>query len=381
MIYFDNGATSWPKPESVYKAVDKCMREYCANPGRGGHAMSIASGMVVMEARENLTKLFNIKNPLNISFTKNATEALNIAIKGFLKKGDHVITSSMEHNSVMRPLKTLEKEGFIELTIIKGDDFGRIDPLDFQKVIKKNTKLIVTTLSSNVNGTILPVEEIGKIAKESGIEYLLDASQGAGSLQVDVEKIKCSMLAFPGHKGLLGPQGTGGLYVAEGVKLMPLMTGGTGSNSEIPFQPEIMPDALESGTLNTPGIAGLSTGCHFILDEGIDKILEHKANILKYIYEGLHDIKYINVYSLPNVKENSGIISLKMDEVDNSEIAYVLDKVYNIAIRSGLHCAPSAHETIGTLSSGLIRISPGYFNTLEEAELVIKAFQEISENL
>ncbi len=379
MIYFDNAATSWPKPEKVYKAVDRCMREYCANPGRGGHSMTIKSGMAVMEARENLARLFNIKNPLSIAFSKNATEALNTAIRGFLKQGDHVITTSMEHNSVIRPLRTLEKQGIIEVSIIKGDEFGRIDPASFKKEIKSNTSLFVSTLSSNVNGTILKVEDFGKLAKENGIAFLLDASQGAGSMFIDIERIGCNMMAFPGHKGLLGPQGTGGLYVSEEIKLLPLTTGGTGSSSEIPFQPEIMPDNLESGTLNTPGIVGLSAGCEYIEEIGMTNIINKKTDILKHLYYGLSEIKEIKHFSLPT--ENSGIISFRMNGVDNSELAYVLDKAYNIAVRAGLHCAPYAHETFGSMDTGLIRLSPGVFNTKEEADIVIKAFFEISENL
>ncbi|MCX7923445.1 MAG: aminotransferase class V-fold PLP-dependent enzyme [Clostridia bacterium] len=381
MIYLDNAATSYPKPEKVYSEINRCMREYCANPGRGGHSMSIASGSAVLEVREIIGAFFNFANPMQLCFTKNATEALNVAIKGLLESGDHVITTSMEHNSVLRPLKTLERDSGIELTILHGNDYGEIAPEDVKKSIKKNTKLIACTLSSNVNGIVMPVKELGKLARESGIIFLVDASQGAGSIKIDVNEMNIDVLAFPGHKGLLGPQGIGGLYVGDDVKLKPIMQGGTGSSSENLYQPEVMPDILESGTLNTPGIVGLGCGIGFINSFGIDSLKVYKYELIKRLHEGLSEMKQIKLYSKNDIKNNSGIVALNVDGVDSTEVSYVLDKAYGIATRAGLHCAPLAHERLGTLKTGIVRLSVGCFNTLEEIDLTIKAFNEIVSSL
>lgn len=381
MIYLDNAATSYPKPEKVYEEINKCMREYCANPGRGGHAMSIASGKAVLEAREILSEFFNCKNSMQLSFTKNATEALNIAIKGCLRPGDHVITTCMEHNSVIRPLRTLERDLGIEITLIKGDEFGEIDPEEVRKAIGKNTKLIVSTLSSNVNGIIMPVKEIGRIARESGVLFLLDGSQGAGSIRIDVEDMNIDLLAFPGHKGLMGPQGIGGLYVREGVSIDPLLQGGTGSNSEYVYQPDFMPDLLESGTLNTPGIVGLGAGVDFINGFGIRNIQLHKHQLVKRLHEGIEELKGVKIYNKKDMENNSGIVAMNFTEADSTEVSYVLDKVYGIATRAGLHCSPVSHGILGTVKSGIVRFSVGCFNTLEEIDRTLEALREIASNL
>lgn len=381
MIYLDNAATSYPKPEKVYEEINKCLREYCANPGRGGHAMSIASGKAVLDAREILSEFFNCRNSMQLSFTKNATEALNIAIKGCLQSGDHVITTCMEHNSVIRPLRTLERDLGIEITIIKGNDFGEIDPEEVRKAIGKNTKLIVSTLSSNVNGIVMPVKEIGRIARESGVLFLVDGSQGAGSIQIDVEDMNIDLLAFPGHKGLMGPQGIGGLYVREGVSIYPLLQGGTGSNSEYVYQPDFMPDLLESGTLNTPGIVGLGAGVGFINGFGIKNIQLHKHQLVKRLHEGIEELGGVKIYSKKEMENNSGIVAMNFTEADSTEVSYVLDKVYGIATRAGLHCSPVSHGILGTVKSGIVRFSVGCFNTLEEIDKTLEALREIASNL
>jgi cysteine desulfurase/selenocysteine lyase len=381
MIYLDNAATSYPKPRRVYEEMLWCMEKYCANPGRGGHKMSLESGKAVFKTREVISNFFNIKNPMQLVFTKNATEAINIAIKGVLKEGDHVITTCMEHNSVIRPLKSLEKGNVIELTIVPGNEFGEIDPQDIKKAVKSNTRLIVSTLSSNVNGIIMPVKDIGVIAKENGILFLIDASQGAGSIKIDVEELNVDMLAFPGHKGLLGPQGTGGLYVKEGIKINPLMTGGTGSNSESPMQPESFPDILESGTLNTPGIVGLGYGIEYINKIGLDYINKLKHELVKTIYDGLSELKNVKIYSRREILKNSGIIAFNFDDVESNEVSYVLDRIYNVATRAGLHCSPLAHNTLKTIKMGAVRLSVGCFNTFEEAKIVLKFLKEISDNI
>lgn len=379
MIYLDNAATSYPKPDVVYEEIEKCMRTYCANPGRGGHTMSITAAKAVVEAREIISKFFNIDNPLRLCFTKNATEALNTAIKGHLKPGDHVITTSMEHNSVIRPLKALEKQSKIELTIVKGKKYGQIDIYDIVRNIKKSTAMVACTLSSNVNGVIMPIYEIGKVTRERGIAFLVDAAQGAGCVDVDVKKMNIDMLAFPGHKGLMGPQGTGGLYVREDIKVTPLMEGGTGSNSESFLQPEFMPDLLESGTINTPGIIGLGYGIRFINSMGRENIKYFKHLLLERLYEGLRDIKGVKLYSSNDKNKNSGIIALNIKEMDSTEVSYILDKKYRIATRAGLHCAPLAHKTLNTLKTGVVRLSLGCFNTVNEIDLTIDAIRKIAE--
>lgn len=377
MIYLDNAATSFPKPESVYTEINQCMREYCANPGRGGHSLSVAAGRMVMEAREELGSLFHVENPLQLCYTKNATEALNIAIKGSLSKGGHAITTSMEHNSVLRPLMTMKRDRGVELDIIQGNSIGEIDPGAIRKSIRPDTRLIVCTLSSNVNGMVMPVKEIGRMAREAGIPFLVDASQGAGSMELDVEELKADFLAFPGHKGLMGPQGTGGLYVREGLPATTLMEGGTGSNSESTFQPEMMPDYLESGTLNTPGIAGLFAGVRFIRAKGAENIGRYKSMLVEQLLDGISRIDGIVVYSARESHRNSGIVALNIQGMDSTELSFLLDKQYGIATRAGLHCAPLAHRTLGTEMQGIVRFSIGCFNTCEEIDRTIEAIREI----
>ncbi len=377
MVYLDNAATSYPKPDCVYEQMNICMRTYCANPGRGSHAMSVQSAMAVNNCREQLSKLLKLDNDLNICFTKNATEALNIAIIGSLSAGDHVITTNMEHNSVLRPLHTLQKNRKINLSIIEGDSFGEIDPNSILKKINKKTKMVVCTLSSNVNGIIMPIYEIGEICRKKGILFLLDASQGLGNIPIDFSKMYVSMLAFPGHKGLLGPQGTGGLYVSPDIRLKPLMQGGTGSQSESLLQPDIMPDLFESGTLNTPGIVGLGAAVGYLNDTGIDEVQSKKCDITQRLYDGLSQIKGIKIYSPADMKKNSGIVAFNINNCDSSDISYLLDKRYKIACRSGLHCAPLAHAFFNTLKSGIVRFSTGLFNTNGEIDYTVESVAKI----
>jgi cysteine desulfurase/selenocysteine lyase len=379
MVYLDNAATSYPKPEEVYTAVDECMRKYCANPGRGGHSMSLTSARAVLDVRETLCDFFNIPNPLRLCFTKNATEALNIAIKSSLSQNDHVITTSMEHNSVIRPLKELEKSRKIELTILGGDNkYGSLNPNHFEEAIKENTKLIVCTLSSNVNGVIMPVKEIGKIARRGNIIFLVDGSQGAGSVNIDVIDMNIDMLAFPGHKGLLGPQGTGGLYIKEDISVKPLIEGGTGSHSSKLTQPCTLPDSLESGTINTPGIIGLGAGVKYIKKIGIENIRSHKYSLVKALMEGVRECKGIEIYNIDDYEKNSGIVALNIGDINSNQISYELDNDYFIATRAGLHCSPLAHKKLGTMERGIVRLSVGAFNTIEEIEYTIKALKNIS---
>jgi len=375
----DNAATSWPKPSGVIRAVSACMEKYGANPGRSGHKMAVQAGHILLYTREMLCELFNLQDPFQIVFTYNCTDSLNLAIKGSVMPGDHVITTSMEHNAVVRPLKELEKHG-LELTIVKGGLDGSIDPDAIRKAIQPNTRLIVTTHASNVTGTILPIKEIGIIARNHGIPYLVDASQTAGVLPIDLSRLPVDMMAFPGHKGLLGPQGTGGLYIHPNVKLRSIRQGGTGSQSDSVFQPEILPDKYESGTLNTPGIAGLGAGVKHILKEGQSKIYSHEKRLGKFFIEALSHLKKIKVYGPSELTKRTGIISINIGNKDSSEVVNLLDERFDIAVRGGLHCAPLAHQTIGTFKQGTIRFSYCIFNHLDEIKKCIRALEEISRN-
>lgn len=380
MIYFDNAATSFPKPEVVYNSMIDAMREYGANPGRAGHKMALKAGRGIYETREIISKLFNIENPMNIIFTFNCTDSLNLGIKGLLKEGDHVITTSMEHNSVLRPLKHLERKG-IDISIIKGDAMGRINPIDIENAIVDNTKLIVVTHVSNLTGTIMPIKDIGKIAKKHGITFMVDVAQSAGVYDIDVKDMNIDLLAFPGHKGLLGPQGTGGLYINEGIELVELREGGTGSVSDVLYQPDVLPDKFESGTLNAPGIIALGQGVKYILDHGIDNIRKTEEDLTRHFIEELRKIDKVKIYGPLDVKEQGAVVTINIGDEDSSEISYILDEEYDIGVRSGLHCAPLAHKTIGSFKQGAIRFSFGPFNTHEEIEKGIEAIRQITKGI
>jgi len=373
----DNAATTWPKPPSVYKAVLACMEKYGANPGRSGHKMAVQAGNILLYAREMICELFSIEDPFRVIFTSNCTESLNLAIKGLLKPGSHAVSSCMEHNSVVRPLMALKEQG-VETTFVRCSDKGCLDPADIEKAIRKNTRLIVTTHASNVTGTLMPIDEIGRIARSHGIPYLVDAAQTAGIVPINLSTQPIDMLAFPGHKGLLGPQGTGALYISPKIELMQLKEGGTGSQSESPYQPDLIPDRYESGTMNTPGIAGLGAGVKHILAAGQKKLQAHEARLTKLFIEALCHIKGIRVYGPLNMNERVGVVSLNINDRDSSEIASILDERYGIATRGSLHCAPMAHTTLGTLKQGAVRFSPGIFNTLDEIKYCVKALEELS---
>lgn len=379
MIYLDNAATTYPKPEKVYDAVLDCMKNYCANPGRAGHKLAMRAAREIYDARENIAKLFNIDNPMTIVFTNNATDSLNLAIKGVVKKGDHIITTSMEHNSVIRPIKSLEKDG-IENTIVKCDKDGFLNPDDIKNAIKENTKLIVTTHASNVAGTIVDIKSVGEIAKEKNILYLVDASQTAGVYDINVKDINVDMIAAPGHKCLLGPQGTGILYIKEDLNVNILKEGGTGSRSEDLFQPDLTPDKYESGTHNTPGIVGLNEGVKFILETGIDNIRAHEEELCQYMLDRLEEVPNIVIYGPKDSKKRAAVISINIPKIDSGEITFLLDSEYNIATRSGIHCAPLAHKTLGTIEQGAVRFSLGYFNTKKDIDEAVKALKEIEKN-
>mgnify|MGYP000898261647 CR=1 FL=1 len=378
MIYLDNAATTYPKPSSVYKSVMKAMKEYGANPGRGSHAMAIEGARVIYETRELLAELFNLDDPMKAVFTFNATDSLNIAIKGILSTGDHVVTTEMEHNSVLRPIKELEKIG-IENTIVKCAPDGTISLSDLENAIKDNTKLIVTTHVSNLTGTIFPIEEIGKICKKHDVLYLLDASQGAGVLNIDLKKHNIDFLAAPGHKGLLGPQGTGILLINNDIELRQLKEGGTGSQSSSLEHPNFYPDKLEAGTHNLPGIAGLNAGLKYILNKGTESIYSHEKNLLDIFIKELGKNPKIKIYGPESIEHRSGVIPVNIEGIDSSEAANILDSSYNIAVRPGLHCAPLAHKAIGTEKIGAVRFGVGPFNKKADIMAAVKALNEIAE--
>lgn len=378
LIYFDNAATTFPKPKVVYDSIMDAMMNYGANPGRSGHKMALKANRGMFETRQLLSKLFNTGNPMSIVFTFNCTQSLNIGIKGFLRPGDHVITTSMEHNSVLRPIHHLKDQG-VESTIVAANSQGLVDPTDIERAIRPNTRLIVTSHISNLVGSITPIEEIGTIAKKHDIIYLVDAAQSAGVYDIDVRKMNIDILAFPGHKGLFGPQGTGGLYINDEIDLEGIFQGGTGSESSSMVQPNIRPDKFESGTLNAPGIIGLGSGIKYLIDKGLDAIRDHEVEITNHFIEGIKDIKGLRIYG-PLTTKQAPVISINIGNMDSAEIAYILDEKYDIAVRAGLHCAPLAHRTIGTQNQGAVRFSFGYFNTHEEIDYAIKALREIASN-
>jgi cysteine desulfurase family protein len=378
-IYLDNAASSWPKPEATWQAMERFMRSIGANPGRSGHRLSIEAGRIIMDAREALAELFGIDDPLRVCLTKNATESLNIVIHGTLQSGDHCITTSMEHNSVMRPLRALEKKG-VEVTIISCSPQGKLDPNEVEKAIKKNTRLIVMTHASNVVGTVMPVAEVGAIARKHGALFCIDASQTAGAYLIDVKTMKLDLLAFTGHKALYGPQGTGGLYIRKGLEndLQSLMLGGTGSRSEFQEQPDFLPDKYESGTPNTVGIAGLAAGVRFILSQGITKIRAKEQALTRTLIDGLQAIPGVIVYGCRDAARQVAIVSFHIYELSPSEVTMELDEKFGIMSRPGLHCAPLAHQTINTFPQGTVRLSAGYFTTEQEIIAALAAIEKIA---
>lgn len=380
MIYFDNAATSWPKPFRVKDAMIKFMEEIGANPGRSGHLLSIEAARIIYETREALSTLFHVKDPSRIIFTLNATESINLALKGLLKSGDHIITSSLEHNSVMRPLRDLARRG-VELTIIPCSMEGTLDPGEVEKKIKSNTRMIVLNHASNVTGTLLPFREVGWIAKKHNLLFLVDAAQTAGAYPIDMESDGIDLLAFSGHKSLYGPQGTGGLVIGEHVKgseMNPLKQGGTGSRSESEEQPDFLPDRFESGTPNGVGIAGLLAGIQFVLEKGVDQIRQYENGLIVKLIEGLKGTPQMKLYGSENLTNRMAILSFNLAQHSSSEVALHLEKEFGILCRPGLHCAPSAHRSIGTFPEGTVRFGLSLFNTEEEVGTAIKAVTKIS---
>lgn len=376
MIYFDNAATTLQKPESVARAVLEAMTSF-GNPGRGVHEPALAASRAIYDARCALARLFHGENPARIAFTANATQALNIAIKGILSPGDHVITTAMEHNSVLRPLYELEERG-VELTILPADKQGRVAYEAFEAAIRSNTRAIVCTHGSNLTGNLVDMGKIGAIAKAHGLLLVVDASQTAGVVPIDVGKMNIDILCFTGHKGLLGPQGTGGLYVREGVEVRPLLTGGSGVQSHSKTHPIQMPTALEAGTLNAHGLAGLNAGVGYLLETGVDRIRQIELDLMWAFYEGVKTIPGITVYGDFSHRERCPIVSLNVRDYDSSQVSDALFSQYGIATRPGAHCAPLMHEALGTHQRGAVRFSFSHFSTMEEIEFAVSALRELA---
>ena len=378
MIYVDNGATTFPKPKIVTDKIMECYLGYAGNPGRSGHKLAMKMDLEIYETREKICSLINGTDPLNVIFTFNATDSLNLAIKGVLKEGDHVITTSMEHNSVLRPLNQLKKDGIIDLSIVYADKKGYIDPQKIFESVAPNTKMIVTTHMSNVFGTIIDIKSIGEFCKENNILYLVDAAQSIGVLDIDVQDMNIDLLAFPGHKALFGPMGTGALYIKEGIAVKPLKQGGTGSYSYSIDQPDLYPDSLESGTPNGVGIIALGKGIDFINEVGIENIRNHEISLKNHFIDLLKDNEDIILYGTLDDRQGA-VVSLNVKDMDSSEVSYILSDEFDIYTRPGFHCAPLAHKSLGTDELGAIRFSFGYYNTIEEVEECSNALINIIE--
>ena len=376
MIYFDNAATTMQKPACVVRAVANAMCTL-GNSGRGVHSGALSASRIIYDTRAALAQLFGAESAERIAFTANSTEALNMAIKGVLNSGDHVITTALEHNSVLRPLYELEDRG-VELTIVPADQMGNICYGDFEKEIRANTKAIVTTHGSNLTGNLLDIGRIGSIAKKHGLIYIVDASQTAGVFDIDVQKMHIDILCFTGHKGMLGPQGTGGIYVREGVQVRPLLSGGSGVQTYLRRHPPQMPAALEAGTLNGHGIAGLGAALRYLQETGPGTIRAKEQELMWDFYTQVREIPGIRIYGDFNTKNRCAIVSLNIRDYDSGEVSDALFEQYGIATRPGAHCAPLMHKALGTVEQGAVRFSFSHYNTKEEINIAVAALQELA---
>lgn len=377
MIYLDNAATTLRKPECVVEAVTRALCSM-GNPGRSAHDGALSASRTVFEARLALAELFGAESPDRIAFTANATEALNIAIKGILNPGDHVITTALEHNSVLRPLYEMEDKG-VELTILPADRQGRLKEADFEAAIRANTRAIVCTHGSNLTGNLVDIGRVGQIARRHGLLLVADASQTAGVFPIDVQKMQIDILCFTGHKSLLGPQGTGGLYVREGVEVRPLLSGGSGVQTYLRRHPPQMPTALEAGTLNAHGIAGLLAAVRYLQATGLDAIRERELDLMECFYRKVSAIPGVTVYGDFSRRMRCPIVALNVRDYDSSEVSDALSSQYGIATRPGAHCAPRMHQALGTVEQGAVRFSFSHYNTEEEIETAVSALRELAQ--
>ena len=376
MIYLDNAATTMHKPKEVIDAVVEAMTSL-GNAGRGANEASLSAARIIYDAREKLCRFFNGEDPRQIVFTSNSTESLNIAVKGLLEPGDHVITTMLEHNSVLRPLYEMEKKG-VALTIIKADKKGRFSLEEMEAAIRPETKMIVCTNGSNLTGNYVDIGKVGEMAHRHDVLFVVDASQTAGVFPIDVRNMQVDVLCFTGHKGLLGPQGTGGMYVREGLAIRPLKSGGSGVQTYSKTHPREMPTALEAGTLNGHGIAGLRAGVEYIEKTGLDNIRAKEQELMWRFYEGVKEIPGVTVYGDFHSRERCAIVSLNIGDYDSSEVSDALLTEYGISTRPGGHCAPLMHEALGTVEQGAVRFSFAHSNTEEEVDIAINAVRELA---
>lgn len=380
IIYFDNAATSWPKPPDVAEAMTYFLTHVGASPGRSGHRLALEAGRMVYQAREALVELFHAPDPLRVVFSHNVTEALNLALTGLLRPGDHVITSSMEHNSVMRPLRELERQG-VELSVVRCSPEGLLNPDDVRAAICPITKMIALNHASNVVGTIQPIKEIGELARQHDLLFLLDAAQTAGAYPIDMQAENIDLLGFTGHKSLYGPTGTGGLILGERVQveqLRPLKRGGTGSRSEEEEQPGFLPDMAESGTSNSVGLAGLLAGLRWIKAQGVKQIRRHEMLLTQQLLDDLQRIAGVTVYGTPEAVQRTATVSFNIAGLEPSDVGLRLDDDFGILCRVGLHCAPAAHKTLNTFPVGAVRFGLGAFNTPEEVAQALTAIETLA---
>ena len=374
-LFLDNAATSFPKPESVYRAMDTAMREIGVAPGRGGYRQSLAAARIVFETRSALADFFGVSDSSRLIFTHSATESLNLAVSGLLKPGDHVVSSSVEHNALLRPLHLMRQRG-VEVSFVQAGPDSVVSEREIAAAMRPDTRLVALAHCSNVTGAAQPIAEIARIARAGGALFLLDAAQSAGYLALDAEAMGIDLLAAPGHKGLFGPPGTGILAVGAGIRLEPLIVGGTGGNASSPDQPEEMPERFESGTTNTPALAGLKAGVDFLLETGLEAIRAKGKLLVEQLLAGLRATAGVTVYG-PLQGERAGAVSFNLAGHDPATLGYLLDARYEIAVRAGLHCAPDVHRTIGSYPGGTVRVSPGFFNCERDIDYFLKALHEL----
>ena len=378
MIYLDNAATSFPKPEAVYQALDRFARNDLANPGRAGHKMALAAERALDDARHLLNQLFHGEGPERFAFTLNCTDALNMAFKGVLADGDHVVTTDLEHNSVSRPLRALELAGRITLTRVHADGGGTVDPDAVRRAVTPRTRLIALTHASNVLGTVQPVGEVGRIERERDVLFLVDAAQTAGVVPIDVRALAIDLLAFPGHKSLLGPTGTGALYVGPRVQLRAWREGGTGGDSASETQPHELPYFLEGGTPNVLGVAGLAAGIRYVQEKGLDALRSHEVALTERLWHRLDELADVEVFGHRDLARRVGTLSFRCAALPAAEVGGILDQAFEVAVRPGLHCAPYIHRSLGSFPEGTVRVSPGPFNTADDIDHLASALAEIA---
>ncbi len=373
IVYLDHAATSWPKPPAVLEAVHHALEHESANPGRGSHRMAVQASRTLLNGRQQLARLLDVRNPIDIAFTANTTVALNMAIFGYVRPGDHVIATMTEHNSVWRPLEALKRSIGVTVTYVPVNEYGQLELHEVEQAFTAQTRLLICNHSSNLLGSILPVAELAQLAHRHGARILVDIAQSAGHIPVKLQEWEIDMAAFPGHKGLLGPQGTGGLYIMPDLDLSPWLYGGTGSQSEEADQPSVRPDRYEPGTPNTPGIAGLAAGVQYVLHQGIETIAAHEQKLVTRLMDGLSGVQGLRILGPAAGEPRTGIVSFVMEQQDPAQIAFLLDRKYGIAVRAGMHCTPLAHRIAGTLATGSVRASVGYGTTEQHIDHLLEA--------